>query len=170
MLPHKVVVFVVHISLFLAGLVMGRRRWADQVGPSFAHVVGHGPAWFIAFHRMGGGPARPIKFSEDGPRPGPVRLIFRGWAAARAGPIEFQIFLAYNFFNFFGPARPMTFSISAARFGPPHDIHSEAHETRAPQGSAHHLCGPVHGFERPAHVLSRTKRCTLTFLIPGIGY
>ena len=71
-----------------------------------------------------GGPARPIKFSFGGPRPGPARLIFRGWAAARPRPSHFQKCPArpgpaHHFFKNLGPAQP----------GPSHG--SEAHETRA---------------------------------------
>ena len=39
---------------------------------------------------MGRGLARPLKFGEDGPRIGPAHQRFRGWAAARSGPLKYQ--------------------------------------------------------------------------------
>ena len=60
------------------------------------------------FERMGRGPARPIKFSEDGPRPDPAHHIFK---ISRPGP-------AHHFFKSLGPARPITFSKVSARPGP----------------------------------------------------
>ena len=51
---------------------------------------------------MGRGPARPIKFSEFGPRPGPAHHIFN--------------------FSRLGPARPIKFSKVLARLGPAHHI------------------------------------------------
>ena len=110
----------VYLSSLFSGLVMGRRWWA---GPSM-------------FDMMGRGPARPVHFSEDGPRPDPAHQLLRRWAAA--GPAH-HVFNhsrpspVHHFFKRLGPARP----------GPSHG--SEAHETRALNG--------------PAHVLSRTKGC-----------
>ena len=65
--------------------VLGRRWWA---GPSTFDAMGRarpGPStyiWWAAaqpgpsnFQRMGRGPARPIRISEDGPRPGPTHHI-----------------------------------------------------------------------------------------------
>ena len=58
---------------------------------------------------MGRGPARPIKFREDAPRPGPAYQSFRGWASARPGPSKFQRVgrgstQPIAFSNFHGPA------------------------------------------------------------------
>jgi len=73
------------------------------------------------FYIMVGGPARPVKFSEDGPRPGLAHQISGGRAAARPGrskfqrmgrrptqPIIFSIFHgpAHQFFRSLGPTRP----------------------------------------------------------------
>ena len=71
---------------------------------------------------MGRGPARPIKFREDGPRPGPAHQNFRGWAAARPSPSDFQIStarpgLAHQIFRSLGPARPITFPNVSVRPG-----------------------------------------------------
>ena len=57
---------------------MGRLWWA---GPSIFNVMGRGPA-------------RPIKFSYDGLRPGPAHQVFRRWAAARPSPSHFPNFTA----------------------------------------------------------------------------
>ena len=86
---------------------------------------------------MGCGPARPINFSEDGPRPGPAHHNFKN---SRPGPSYFQ------------KSRP-----GPARHDPSHG--SEAHETRALHGPVRQLRGPARRFHGPAHVLSRTKRC-----------
>ena len=56
---------------------------------------------------------RPIIFLYDGPRPGPARQTFRGWAAARPSPSHFQKFTArpgpaHHFLQSLGPARPIT--------------------------------------------------------------
>ena len=64
---------------------------------------------------MDGGPVRPIKFREVGPRPGPAHHNFRGWAAARPGPSKFQRIGR-------GPARPIIFSKVSAGPGPAHHI------------------------------------------------
>ena len=56
---------------------------------------------------MGRGPARPIKFREDGPRPGLAHLNFRGWAAPRPSPSHFHFF--------HDAARPINFSKVSAR-------------------------------------------------------
>ena len=75
-------------------------------------------------HLMGHGPARPIKFREDGPRPGPAHHICRRWAAARPDPSKFQGMgrgptQSITFSNFGGPARPVTIFRSTRR-GPAH--------------------------------------------------
>ena len=57
---------------------------------------------------MGRGPAWPIKFRKDGPRPGPADQNFRGWAAAQPSPSYFQFFMA----------RPINFSEVSVRPGP----------------------------------------------------
>ena len=118
---------------------MGRRWWG---GPLFFHVVGRGPA-------------RPIKFSEA--RPARPVNFFRGWAAARPGPSNSKLYRP-------GPARPINYSNLSAPPGPAHDSRSEAHETRASYGPARGFKeagnGPAHG---QAHVLPRTKKCTLSF-------
>ena len=59
--------------------------WATaRPGPSF-------------FQRIGHGPARPINFSEDGPRPSPTHHVFKIFGPARLGTSRFKIL---------GPARP----------------------------------------------------------------
>ena len=74
------------LTSFLSGLVMGRRWWAaSRFCPS-------------NFQRMGRGPARPTKFSDDGPRPGPSNLQTMGRGPAQ--PITFS--------KRHGPARPIT--------------------------------------------------------------
>ena len=76
-------------------------------GPGGAADIAH-ISWAAArpgpsnFERMGRGPARPIKISEDGPRPGPAHHIFN---LSRPGP-----------------ARPINFSKVSARPGPGHHI------------------------------------------------
>ena len=67
--------------------------------------------------------ARPVKLSEDGPRPGPAHQIFRGWAADRPGPAHHMFKNSQP-----GPAQFIIFSKASARPGPSHG--SEAHETR----------------------------------------
>ena len=56
---------------------------------------------------MGRGPARPINFAEDGPRPDPAHRIFN---FSRPGP-------AHHNFKFLGPARPRALQF-CARPGP----------------------------------------------------
>ena len=114
--------------------------WADAGGPARGWAGPGRSARPTNFDKMGRGPARPIKFSEDGPRPGPAHHIFKN---SRPGP-------AHHFFKRLGPARP----------GPSHG--SEAHETRALYGPARQLRGPARGFDGPAHVLFRTKTCMYT--------
>ena len=75
---------------------------------------------------MGRGPARPVNFSEDGPRPGPAHHFFK---RSRSGP-------AHHLFKGIGPAQP----------GPSHG--SKANETRA-------LYGPARQFREPAGVVGR---------------
>ena len=69
--------------------------WAGRSGPYRAHIswaaVRPGPS---NFERMRRGSARPIKFSEDGPRPGPAHEKFGRWAAARPSSSHSQIFTA----------------------------------------------------------------------------
>ena len=77
---------------------------------------------------MGHGPDRPAKTrgpphgqggvahiepTSRGPRPGPAHQIFRGWAAARPGPSQFQRIGR-------GPTQPITFAsfYGSARPGP----------------------------------------------------
>ena len=83
---------------YFSGLVMSRRWWAGP-GLGWASPARPGPA---NFQRVGRGPARPIKISEDGPRPGPAHHIFN---LSRPGP-----------------ARPINFSKVSARPGPGHHI------------------------------------------------
>ena len=131
--------FILIIYVFItiqknSGLVMGR-RWRAGLGLGRA-----GPA----------SPARPINVLYDEPRPGMAPQMFRGCAAARPGPSNFQG-MDITFSKNHSPARP----------GPSHG--SEAHETRALYGLARQLRGPARGFDGPAHgpshMLSRTKRC-----------
>ena len=132
-----------HVSNdFFAGLAMGRRRWA---GPGFSHpstfhMMGPARPGSSNIHLVGCGPARPINFSEDGPRLGRAHYT----QISRPGP------------------NPPTKKIS--RPGPAHDIGSEASQTRAIYGPARHFRGPTRRFDDPgygpAHMLSRTKRCT----------
>ena len=91
--------------------------WADAGGPA----------------RFWTGPGRQAQFSYDGPRPGPVRQIFRGWAAARPGPSIFQRMghgpaQPITFSNVHGPSRPgRSFFISiSARPGPAHHLAARA--------------------------------------------
>ena len=77
---------------------------ADAGGPAHQFLI----RWAAArpgpsnFQRMGRGPTRPIKFSEDGPRPGPAHHIFK---TSRPGPV-----------------RPIFFSKVSARPGPAHHM------------------------------------------------
>ena len=102
--------------------------WADAGGPARGWAGPGRPArsghqflilWAAAwpgpsnFNLVGRGPARPVEFSEDGPRPGPAHQIFRGWAAARPSPSHSQKFTARPGRSFSpksrpGPARPIT--------------------------------------------------------------
>ena len=66
--------------------------WAAVAGPS-KHIGrlmcrAERPTW--SPHLNGRGAAWPIKFQEDEPRPGLAHRIFRGWAAARPDPSNFQ--------------------------------------------------------------------------------
>ena len=86
---------------------------------------------------MGCGPARFIKFSEAGPRPGLTRQVFQRMSCGAPRAIEFQI--------------------TSARPGPADDFRSVAHETRAPQGPVCGIEAPTHGLVHGlAHVLPRT--------------
>ena len=75
---------------------MGRRWWGGpglgrRPGPSYFRVMGPGPVQHIDYLGMDRGPAWPMVFSEDEPRP--------------CRPIKFQLF----------PARSMAFHIFMAR-------------------------------------------------------
>ena len=96
--------------------IVHRISWAAvRAGPSkrMGRLMGRAETPIKSPHLMGRGPARPIKFREDGPRPGPAHQIFIGWAEARPGSSIFQRMGR-------GPAQPITFSIShgPARPGP----------------------------------------------------
>ena len=80
--------------------------------PGVARPARPGPS---NFNLEGRGPARPVKFSEDGPRPDPAHQIFRGWAAVRPSPSHFQNVTARP-----GPAHH--FSEVSAGPGPAHHI------------------------------------------------
>ena len=99
------------------------------------------------------GPARPIKFSYEGLRPGPANQVFIWWTVVRPGPSNFHLMGR-------GPTRPITFSTLSARPGPSHDVGSKAHKTRVLYWPANPVCGPAYEFDRPghgpAHELSRT--------------
>ena len=76
--------------------------WADAGGPARGWAGPGRSARPTNFDKMGRGPARPIKFSEDGPRPGPAHHIFKNsWP---------------------GPARPIIFLNVPARAGPAHHM------------------------------------------------
>ena len=111
------------------------------------------PGRAIKLSKDGPHPARPIKFSRRWARPGPS--YFQKMGRDPAQPIEFQILPTQS-----GSAPPIILEI--CRPGPAHDIRSEAHETRALNGSARHLCAPARGFKGPAHgpfhVLRRTRK------------
>ena len=76
-------------------------------------------------HLMGHGPARPIKFREDGPRPGPAHHICRRWAAARPDPSKFQ-------WTGRDPTQPINVSFFTARPGPAHQFFKSL-------GPVHHI-------------------------------
>ena len=137
----------------ISGLVMGRRWWAGpglgRPGPAHQFLIRcaaarPGPS---IFHRMDRGLGRPIKFSRDGPRPGPAHHIFKN---SRPGP-------AHHFFKSLDPARP----------GPPHG--SEAHETRALYGPARQLRGPARGFDGPARAVAHEMWCTTATTTTFLG-
>ena len=105
----------------------GRRSSRSSCTP---HLMGSGPGRPVKTHGPphgpGGaahieptshgprpGPARPIIFSEDGPRPSLVHQNFRGWAAARPSPSHFQIFTARP-----GPDHQLFKSLGPAQLGP----------------------------------------------------
>ena len=101
---------------------------------------------------MDSGPAQPIKFAGDWPRPCPVYRI--SILPARL------IIMKKN-----DPAHDILhFS------GPTHGICSEMHAIRALYGAARHLCGPVRGFKaRPMccpvpGTKMQLKMCTQTFV------
>ena len=74
--------------------------WADAGGPARGWAGPGRPARPCPpiFEMMGRDPARPVKFSEDGPRPGPAHHIFKN---SRPGPSFFQTSRP-------GPVRPIT--------------------------------------------------------------
>ena len=80
------------------------------------------------FHMMGRGPPQPIKFSDDGPRPGPVHHISIRWAVARPDPSNFQNSRP-------GPARPTNFQNS--RPGPARPIEYSKLSARPRPGPSH---------------------------------
>ena len=61
---------------------------------------------------MGRGPARPVKFSEDGPRPGQANFQMMG-----RGPVQ-----PITSSKIPGPARPIIFSNVSAQSGPAHHL------------------------------------------------
>ena len=73
-----------------------------RAGPSFLYMMGRGPA-------------RPIKFSFSGPRPGPAHQNFRRWAAARPSPSHFQKFKARPDPTHHMAARPMRHGLYMGR-------------------------------------------------------
>ena len=99
------------------GVSSVRPQWYQSFDPTFAQgiILCYTPAAARPgpsnFERMGRGPARLIKVSKDGPRPGPAHQNFRVRAAARPSPSQFQFLparpgLAHQFFKRLGPARP----------------------------------------------------------------
>ena len=90
---------------------------------------------------MGRGPARPIKFSDHGPRFGPTHQISTRWAAARPGPSIFQNFSArpspaQQIFKTLGSARPGAPNFQNTRPGRARPI-KKIHNSRP--GPAHHI-------------------------------
>ena len=81
-----------------------QQKCSDCHGPTLVDRPGVGldRPGTLNFNLVDRGPARPVKFSEDGPRPGPAHQFFRGWAAARPSPSHFQRFTARP-----GPAHHM---------------------------------------------------------------
>ena len=144
---------------------MGRRWWA---GPGLGRPGPASPVRPSISYIMGRGLARPIKFQLGGPRPGPARRIFRGWAAARPGPSNFQRMgrgpaQPITFSKIHGPARPIIFPKVSARPGPAHHMAARPMRHGLYMGRPDNYVrrpvdfdGPAH---EPAHVLSRTKRC-----------
>ena len=108
---------------------MGRLWW---VGPGLGRHARPGPS---NFHVMSRGPARPIRFSCGGPRPGPAYQFFRGWAVARPSPSIFQRMGR-------GPAQPIAFS--------------NFHDPVRPGPLAFQICQP--GLARPMTLAARPKR------------
>ena len=73
---------------------MGRRWWAGPARP--------GP---LIFYMMGRGPTRPVKFSEDGLRPGPAHHFLKRFGPARPGPSHGSE--AHETRAIYGPARQL---------------------------------------------------------------
>ena len=71
---------------------------ADRPGPSIFYMMG-----------------RDVKFSEDEPRLSPAQQVFRGWAAARPSPSQFQKFMARP-----GPSHHFFISLGPVAHGPAH--------------------------------------------------
>ena len=106
--------FPQNVATVRVGGVFGKKQplpWTNAGGPSRGWAVPGRRArpGQPMFDLTGRGPARPIEFSEDGPRPGPGHDISKN---SRPGP-------AHHFLKRLGPGRP----------GSSHG--SEAHETRA---------------------------------------
>ena len=76
-------------------------RWAAaRLGPSNFHMMGRGPARPIKFSDDGPRPGLHHQISHDGPQPGPAHQIFRTLGPAQPGPPNFQNSRP-------GPARPI---------------------------------------------------------------
>ena len=162
--------YVVHSSLFfirachgpaLVGRPITFSCSGPRPGPAHQIFIGWATARpgssFFFQDRPLPGPARQIL--EAGPRPGPARQFFQRMGCGPARPIESKLHRP-------GPARPINLSNLSARLGPAHDIGSKAHEIRASNGPARGFEEPAHGSAHGlAHVLPRTKKCTLMFLI-----
>ena len=115
--------------------VLNHISWAAiRAGPSkhMRRLMGRAKRPIQSPHILGRGPARPIKLSEDGPRPGPGHQNFIGWAAARPRPSHFQTFTArsgparpgpaHQIFKSLGPARPGTSHFQMSRPGPARSV------------------------------------------------
>ena len=106
---------------------MGRRWWAGpglgQAGPSIFYVMGRGPT-------------RPVKFSEDGPRPGPAHHI-----SNKSRP---------------GPARSIIFSNVSARLGLAHNM------TARPMKHGLYMGRPDNYVGRPVDLTAGPMCCSVT--------